>query len=239
MIRFDFSGKRVLVTGGTQGIGLGVATAFADAGASVFITGTRADARAYDDDLSRFTYLRAEMSERGDRQALAAQVGDLDVLVNNAGQGRADEYTMDGFEHVMSVNLTACVELSYLFHDTLAARGGAIVNIGSGSSFLAIRQQPAYTTSKTALLGFTRAVADQWAHDGIRVNLVAPGFIETRMTQGTRDDDRRRSNALRAIPAKRFGTPEEIAACVLFLASPAASYVTGQSLVADGGLLLR
>lgn len=239
MMIFDYSGKAVLVTGGTQGIGMGIATAFADSGAKVFITGTRGSASDYEDDLSRFTYLQAVLSDPDSRQTLFDAVGPIDILVNNAGQAHANEYAMDGFNHVMEVNLNAAAELSFLYHDCLKERGGNIVNVGSCASFIATRQQPAYTASKAGLLGFTRAVADQWAYDGIRVNLVAPGFITTRMTAGVSEDERRSQVTLRAIPAKRFGTPADIAAAVLFLASPQAAYITGQSVIVDGGLMLR
>lgn len=239
MVRFDFQGKRVLVTGGTQGIGLGIAAAFADAGAEVIVSGTRANAGDYDDDLSRFTYVRARLDQPADRAALVATAGGIDILVNNAGQSHPDEYSMEGYGRVIEVNLNAAVELCYLFHPVLRERGGTIVNVGSCASFIAIGYAPAYTASKTGLLGFTRAVADQWARDGVRVNLVAPGFIETRMTAGVRADERKAGNTLRAIPVRRFGTPAEVAAATLFLASPEASYITGQSLVVDGGLMLR
>lgn len=239
MIRFDFQGKRVLVTGGTQGIGLGIADAFADAGADVVVTGTRASAGDYADDLSRFTYLRACLDRPAERTALAATAGPIDILVNNAGQSHTDEYSMEGYACVIEVNLNAAAELCYLFHPVLHERGGAIVNVGSCASFIAIGYAPAYTASKTGLLGFTRAVADQWARDGVRVNMIAPGFIETRMTAGVRADERKAGNTLRAIPVRRFGTPAEVAAAALFLASPEASYITGQSLVIDGGLMLR
>lgn len=239
MIRFDFHGKHVLVTGGTQGIGLGIASAFAESGAEVMISGTRERAIDYEDDLSRFTYHRACLDQPADRRALVAAAGPVDILVNNAGQSHADEYSMEGYGRVIEVNLNAAAELCYLFHPGLRERGGAIVNVGSCASFIAIGTAPAYTASKAGLLGFTRAVADQWARDGVRVNLVAPGFIETRMTSGVRADERKAGNTLRAIPARRFGTPAEVAAATLFLASPEASYITGQSIVVDGGLMLR
>jgi len=239
MVQFDFQGKRVLVTGGSQGIGLGIARNFSDAGAEVLITGTRERSQDYEEDLSRFTYVRARLGMSEDRAALVAAAGEIDVLVNNAGHGRTDEYTMAGYADVIDVNLNAAVELCYAFHPVLRARGGTIVNLGSCASFIAIGHAPAYTASKAGLMGFTRAVADQWARDGIRVNLVAPGFIETRMTSNVRSDDQKAEKLRRAIPARRFGTPEEVAGAVLFLASPIASYITGQSIVVDGGLMLR
>lgn len=239
MIRFDFSGKRALVTGGTQGIGLGIAKAFADSGADVVISGTRDRASDYDDDLSGFTYLRARLDQATDRAELVDATGPVDILVNNAGQSHPDEYSMAGYGRVIEVNLNAAVELSYLFHPGLRDRGGTIVNVGSCASFIAIGYAPAYTASKAGLLGLTRAVADQWARDGIRVNLVAPGFIETRMTAGVREDGRKSEGMLRTIPARRYGSPAEVAAATLFLASPEASYITGQSIVVDGGLMLR
>lgn len=238
MIRFDFLGKRVLVTGGTQGIGLGIAEAFADSGAEVIVSGTRERATDYEDDLSRFTYLRARLDQPDDRAILVEAAGSIDILVNNAGQSHPDEFSMTGYSQVIEVNLNAAAELCYLFHPILRERGGSIVNVGSVASFVAIGYAPAYTASKAGLLGFTRAVADQWARDGVRVNLVAPGLIETRMTAGVRADERKAGNTLRAIPLRRFGTPAEVAAAALFLASPQASYITGQSIVVDGGIML-
>ncbi len=233
------AGKIVLVTGGSQGIGLATARAFQQAGAIVHITGTRGAAADYEDDLGDFIFHRADMAEEAERAALAAAIPALDVLVNNAGMGSADEYTAEGFARVIAVNLTAVMDMCLRFHDALAAAKGSIVNVGSLSGFLALKETPAYTASKTGLLGLTRALADKWSTDGIRVNLVAPGFVATRMTAPMRVDPAREARLMKSIPMRRWGEPAEIAGPILFLASPAAGYITGQSLAIDGGLLLR
>lgn len=233
------TGKTVLVTGGSQGIGQATAAAFRDAGAGVHITGTRAGAGDYASDLAGLIYHRADMGRPEDRAALAEAIPALDILVNNAGMGAADEYRLEGFERVLEVNLTAVMDLCLRFHAKLAASKGAVVNVGSLASFLAIKEAPAYTASKAGLLGLTRALGDRWSADGVRVNMVAPGFIETRMTERSRIDPDYEKRLLKAIPMRRWGQPSEIADAILFLASPAASYITGQSLAIDGGLLLR
>jgi len=238
MIKFDFSGKIALVTGGTQGIGLSIAQGFREAGAEVHITGTRAAAADYDDDLAAFTYHRLRMDDPAERAAFAEGFGPLDILVNNAGQARDDEYGMEGYRNTVEVNLTGPSELCYLFHARLKERRGAVVNVGSGACFIALRAFPAYTASKAGMLGFTRAVADQWSRDNIRVNLVAPGFIRTRIIDWAENSENRDA-ILQTIPARRWGTPAEVAVAVLFLASEEASYITGQSIVVDGGLMLR
>lgn len=235
----EFAGKRILVTGGSQGIGLATAQAFAANGATVLVTGTRAQATDYTDDLSAFIYIQADFAAPGTAEAVAAAAGAIDILVNNAGTGRADEYSEAGFRSVIDINLNAVMALSLALHPVLKQRGGSIVNMGSLSSFLALREVPAYTASKAGLLGLTRALADKWAPDGIRVNLVAPGFIRTRMTEVQRTDEAYEKRLLKAVPMRRWGEPEEVAQTVLFLASPRAPYITGQSIAIDGGLMLR
>ena len=235
----EFRDKRVLVTGGSQGIGLATARAFAANGAVVTVTGTRASPSDYADDLRGLAYLQADFAAPGTARRLAGDVGPVDVLVANAGTGRPDEYTEAGFRAVIDINLNAVMDLALAFHPALKARGGTIVAMGSLSSFLALRETPAYTASKAGLLGLTRALADKWAPDGIRVNLVAPGFIRTRMTEPQRSDPDYERRLLRAVPMRRWGEPEEVAEAVLFLASPRAAYITGQSVAIDGGLMLR
>lgn len=233
------SGKTVLVTGGSQGIGHATAAALRDLGARVTVTGTRAAFSDYDEPLAGVGYICASLENREARAELAGRFAVLDVLVNNAGSGGANEFDQDQFEATIDLNLNAVMDLSMRLFPLLKAGQGSIVNIGSLASFLAIKEGPAYTASKAGLLGLTRALGDKWATEGVRVNLVAPGFIATRMTSRMRVDADYEKRLLKAIPMRRWGEPSEIADAILFLASPAASYITGQSLAVDGGLLLR
>ena len=236
----EFEGRHVLVTGGSQGIGYATACAFADAGAHVAVTGTRERADAYEDDLSRFLYLQCDLADPAQREALVVRLPKMDVLVNNAGgSGGPDEYELEAFRRTMELNLIAIHDLCERFLPALEDGGGAVVNVGSCASFLSYPKAPAYTASKTALLGLTRAQGDAWAERGVRSNMVAPGFIRTRMTAGIDANESLKGKLLRTIPMRRFAEPGEVASVILFLASDAASYVTGQSIVVDGGLLLH
>jgi 3-oxoacyl-[acyl-carrier protein] reductase len=233
------TGKAALVTGGSQGIGHATAKALAALGAEVTVTGTRAAFSDYDEPLEGVAYLQADLSDAHARAALAARFDRLDVLVNNAGGGGAGQFDQGVFEAVIDLNLNAVMDLSTRLLPLLKAGRGAIVNVGSAASFLAIKEAPAYTAAKTGLLGLTRALGDKFVADGVRVNLVAPGFSETRMTAGARKDGDVEKRLMKALPMRRWGQPQEVADAILFLASPAASYITGQSLVVDGGLMLR
>jgi 3-oxoacyl-[acyl-carrier protein] reductase len=232
-------GKTALVTGGSQGIGHATALALRDLGATVIVTGTRAAFTDYDDPIDGVTYIQSDLARPEARAALAAQITTLDVLVNNAGTGRPNEYDQDAFETVIDINLNAVMDLSMRLFPALKSAGGSIVNVGSLASFLALKETPAYTASKAGLLGLTRALGDKWALEGVRVNLVAPGFIATRMTAPMRADAGYEGRLLKSVPMRRWGQASEVAEAILFLASPAASYITGQSLAIDGGLMLR
>lgn len=233
------TGKTALVTGGSQGIGHATAASLMAQGASVTVTGTRASFSDYEAPLAGVAYVQADLAVPEARAALAARFSQLDVLVNNAGGGRADEYDQAAFEAIIDLNLNAVMDVSVRLFPLLKAARGSIVNVGSLASFLALKETPAYTASKAGLLGLTRALGDKWAPDGVRVNLVAPGFIATRMTARARVDPAYEARLLKAIPMRRWGEAGEIADAILFLASPAASYITGQSLAIDGGLMLR
>lgn len=232
----DFSAKRVLVTGGSNGIGNGIARAFREAGAEVAITGTRT-AGDYDSDIDGMDYFQVDLGDEAAVRDLAQAAGQLDVLVNNAGMVvyRRREFETETFRQVMDVNLTATMTLSNLLKPGLAATGGAIVNITSLTAFFASSGNPAYGASKAGMVQLTKTLAVAWAKDGVRVNAIAPGWIETKMTQVSRDKAEINDAILQRTPMGRWGQPEDIAGVALFLASPLAAYTTGQTITVDGG----
>ena len=242
-VRFDYTGATVLITGGTSGIGAGIAAAFRSAGAVVHITGTRAAAADYDDDLSAYRYLQLDVEDGASIDAVGAAVPRLDVLVNNAGLALPslglDEYRPEIFERAITMHLTGAYRMAHRCVDKLAASrlpgGGSIVGIASMASFFGIEIVPGYGAAKTGLVGLTRALAVHWARRNVRVNAVAAGLTESRMTAGTLANPEWAAPTLARTPAGRHGVPLDIAGAVLFLSSAAASWITGQTLPVDGG----
>lgn len=246
---FDFRGAAVLVTGGTAGIGYAIATAFADAGAAVTITGTRPAPADYSEDgveLDRFAFESVDTRDEEAIDRLATGFDRLDVLVNNAGTpypGGLDEWTPDGFAASLDTNLKGAVRLSLGLRGALGASdlegGASVVNIVSMAAFRGVPAVPGYSASKAALIATTRNMALAWMGDGIRVNAVAPGLILTRMTSALEMPELAdiKDKELARVPAGRMGTPEECAAATLFLCTELSAYTTGVALAVDGGYL--
>ena len=238
----DFAGRVVLVAGGSSGIGLGTARRFELAGAEVHVTGTRASAAEYPGgDLDGLAFHQLDVADPGAAEELAAEFDALDVLVPSVGTvayGGA-EYDIDTFRHVIDVNLNGVMALCTAFRPQLTdAEGASIVMIGSTSSFIATPGQPAYSASKGALVTLTKSLAAAWAKHDIRVNGVAPGFVNTKLTSRSHDDPDVYDSTISRIPMRRWGEPEEMGDAALFLASSMASYITGQMLLVDGGITL-
>ena len=243
-VSFDFTGVSVLVTGGTSGIGYAISSAFADAGASVTVTGTRASAADYDTELSHFAYKQLEMRDGVAIDALAASLGSLDVLVNNAGANfpdGLDEWSPEGFQASLAMNVEGAQRLSVRSREALAKStmpgGASVVNVISMMTYRATTIVPGYSSSKAALLALTRNLALHWVNDGIRVNAVAPGLIDTPMTAPMKPFQEMLDGELAKQMMRRMGTPEEVAAAVLFLSSEASSFTTGTAFAVDGGYL--
>ena len=244
-VRFDFAATHVLVTGGSNGIGLGIARAFANAGAAVTITGTRAGAGDYDHDLSPFSYRQADMRDSAGLDALADSLDSLDVLVNNAGANLVirNEWNPDVFEEAVRINLFGAFRLAVRLKERIAKSaivgGGSVLNIASMSSFVAVPLVPGYGAAKAAVVQMTKNLGVAWAKDNVRVNAVAPGLIESNMTAVMKGVEALEKPEMDRTPMGRWGAPEDIAPAYLFLASPAAKFITGQTLCVDGGYSAR
>ena len=236
-VRFDYDGARVLVTGGSSGIGHAIALAFRDAGAQVTVTGTR-ERDAVDVDLDGMDYRRLELRDAAAVDALGASYESLDVLVNNAGANfpdGGDEWQPDVFDQALALNLGGPFRLTVACRPALRAAGGSVVNLASLSALRAVPFVPGYAAAKAGLVSATVTLSAAGAGEGIRVNAVAPGVIETRMTAPMMGIPEVVDPQLAHVPMGRFGTVDEIAPAVLFLASDAASYLTGHTLLVDGG----
>lgn len=240
----EFSDRQALVTGGTSGIGQAVAGALQRAGCRVLVTGyTRDEVRRFQESQAGETAgypIEAVELDVGQPEAvgeLAGRVAELRILVNCAGtierEGR--EHDPAVFARVVDVNLNGTMRVCSAFRPHLVASRGSVVNTASMLSMFGSGHVPAYSASKGGIVQLTRSLAIAWARDGVRVNAVAPGWIETRLTQPLVDDAARRDEILRRTPLGRWGQPDDVAGAVLFLCSDAARFITGVVLPVDGG----
>lgn len=239
-VLFDYSDARVLVTGGSNGIGLAIARAYVAAGAKVVITGRKASADEYDHDLSDFTYQQLDVSAQGSLVELASSLDKLDILVNNAGGAQADEWSHGGFDESLSINLASAFHLSSACKPLLEASdfegGASIIGIASMTSFFGYEWTPGYGAAKAGLVQLVKTLGISWGPSGIRANAVAAGMTRTNLTAAVIDGMPEMIEGMLARQGlKRVGEADDIASAVLFLTSPAASWITGQTLSVDGG----
>ncbi len=248
---FDLSGKVALVTGARTGLGQGMALALAQAGADIAALGSSAmpqTAEAIRQTGRRFHALEVDLSQKFDAKEIAGSVasalGGIDILVNNAGIiRRADllEHSEEEWDAVLDVNLKSAFLLSQAVARQMVEtkRAGRIINVASMLSYQGGIRVPAYTASKHGIAGLTKAMANELAPHGITVNAIAPGYMVTDNTEALRNDQNRNAQISARIPMGRWGTPDDLATSVLFLASSASAYVTGITVPVDGGWLVR
>jgi len=248
---FSLEGKLAVVTGARRGIGLAMATALAEAGSDII--GVSSHMESGDSELRRrvealgrqFTPLAADFSDRESVERLINELQplEIDILVNNAGsieRQPAVDHSLDFWDRIIEINLSSQFVLTQAVgRKMLERKSGKIIFTASLLSFQGGINVPGYTASKSAIVGLVKALSNEWASQGVSVNAIAPGYIETDNTKALREDPVRYKSILERIPAGRWGTPEDLAGATVFLASQASNYVSGITLPVDGGWLGR
>jgi NAD(P)-dependent dehydrogenase (short-subunit alcohol dehydrogenase family) len=232
------AGRYAFVTGGTSGIGAAIGAALAGCGAQVLVTGRQPSSVR---EFKATGRVRAEQLDVTDQAAIERLMGSfsrLDIVVNSAGLiHRELEYEPARFAEVLDVNLTGCLRMAEAARPLLAKQGGAIVNIASMLSFIGGAHAPGYAAAKGGVVQLTKSLAIRYAGQDIRVNAIAPGWIETKFTRAVRADAARDAAIRARTPMGRWGQPQDVAGAAVFLCSPAAAFITGVTLPVDGGYL--
>ena len=246
----ELNGKVAVVVGGTSGIGRAIAHGLAQAGADVIPTSRRAEqveaaAREIEEFGRRSLRVTSNVSDRESLQRVLSEAiqafGKVDILVNSAGRTKRAptiDFSEDDWNSIIDTNLTGTLRACQVFGKHMLEReSGSIINIASLSTFVALHEVAAYSASKAAVGSLTKSLAVEWSSRGVRVNAIAPGVFRTALNQKLLDETERGREFLLRTPMKRFGKVEELAGAAVFLASDAASFVTGEILVVDGGFL--
>jgi 2-deoxy-D-gluconate 3-dehydrogenase len=249
--RFDLSKKVAVVTGGSRGLGLAIAEGFAQHGAEVAVISTKQSkelqeqiagtsgvkVKSYGFDLSNFEAYDELIGN------IKSDFGTIDILLNNAGVQRrspAADFPMDDFNFVLDINLKAPFLLCQKAAKIMIEKGrGKIINMASLLSFQGGLNVPAYTASKSAVMGFTKSMSNEWAKLGINVNCIAPGYVATDMNEALIADETRNRQILERIPMGRWANPEDMVGAAIFLASSASDYISGTTIIVDGGWMGR
>ncbi|HHY87272.1 MAG TPA: 2-dehydro-3-deoxy-D-gluconate 5-dehydrogenase KduD [Verrucomicrobia bacterium] len=249
--KFKLDGKVAIVTGGGRGLGKAMAIGLAQAGADIVLVGSSSAERAVEDVRAtgrRVIAVKADLLEAASIprivETTVKEFGRVDILVNNAGIIRRApllEFSEKDWDDVIQINQKSLFFLSQAVAQQMVKQGGGgkIINIASMLSFQGGIRVPSYTASKSAVMGLTRIMANEWAAHGINVNAIAPGYMETDNTAALRADPKRNAEILSRIPAGRWGKPEDLQGVVVFLASAASDYMHGYTVAVDGGWLAR
>lgn len=246
---FDISGKKAIVTGGSRGLGKGMAKGYLEAGCEVVIMGSSASVLKTAEELSQYGKVSAVICdfsdvtdvERAFNEAVEKLGGDLDILVNNAGtqiRHPAGEFPLEDWQKVLNINLTSAFLMMQLAGKIFLPKGyGKIINIASLISFSGGLYIPAYAAAKGGIAQITKTFCNEWSSKGINVNAIAPGYMDTDNLKGL--DEERMRTIMDRLPVQRLGTPEDMVGAAIFLSSKASDYIHGHVLLVDGGWMAR